>query len=183
MERAAVFMDAGYLSKLISEFGLQHQVDFAVLSDLLCKAAGNSVRFRTYYYDCMPYQGSPPTEEEKERFARKDRFFAFLRKETAFEVRLGRLSKSPDGKFTQKMVDILLSIDLTMLATKGAIQRAILISGDSDFVPAVRLAKDQGVYVHVFYARRSHFVLHDQLLEACDERTELTKEFLLQAKK
>ena len=183
MERAAVFIDAGYLNKMLSEASLQHQIDLARLSEILCEHSSGSRRFRTYYYDCMPYQSNPPTDEEKARYSRKDRFFASLRKETAFEVRLGRLAKSPDGKFSQKMVDILLSIDLTMLSAKGAIQRAILVSGDSDFVPAVKLAKDQGVYVHLFHGKRNHAPLHDQLLDSCDERTEITEELLLKAKK
>jgi len=183
MERAAVFIDAGYLNKLLAELGLQHQIDIARLSEILCQKSSGSRRFRTYYYDCMPYQSNPPTEEEKERYSKKDRFFASLRRETAFEVRLGRLQRSQDGKFTQKMVDILLSIDLTMLSAKGAIERAILVSGDSDFVPAVKLAKDQGVYMHVFYGKRAHVSAHDQLLDSCDERTELSAEILLAAKK
>jgi hypothetical protein len=79
MERAAVFMDAGYLNKIFSELGLQHKIDLAKLSETLCVHSSGSKRFRTYYYDCMPYQSNPPTDDEKVRYSKKDRFFASLR--------------------------------------------------------------------------------------------------------
>ncbi len=176
MERTAVFIDAGYLNKIIRELGCQHP-DLLALSESFCAMSKDSARFRTYYYDCMPYQGNPPTDEDRERYGKKDKFVATLRRLPAFEVRLGRLARTGDG-FTQKMVDILFSIDLVRLATKGSIQKAIIVTGDSDFVPSIRLAKDEGVFVHLFYARSGNTRVHDELFMACDERTEITREML-----
>jgi len=129
-------------------------------------------RFRTYYYDCMPYQSSPPTPQETERYRAKDRFISSLRHNPRFEVRLGRLArheKCGEIVFEQKGVDIYLSIDLALLSGRRDIQKAVLVTADSDFVPAINAAKEAGVLCAVCYSRK-YRKPHDQLLYACDER-------------
>lgn len=175
MDKALVFIDAGYFSKALTALG-KPKIDFAKFSDMLCQRA-NSERLRTYYYDCMPYQGGYPTEEEKERYAAKREFISKLNRLPRFEVRLGRLSKSGDS-FKQKGIDTLLSIDLTRLAWRGIIQKAILITGDSDFAPAVKEAKFAGVIVQIYYLKSKFTSAHDELLEAADEQFEISKELL-----
>lgn len=48
-------------------------------------------------------------------------------------------------EFRQKGVDIKIGTDITSMALKGAVDRIILISGDSDFVPAAKLARREGI--------------------------------------
>ncbi|HEB9432563.1 TPA: NYN domain-containing protein [Campylobacter coli] len=45
----------------------------------------------------------------------------------------------------QKGVDIKIGIDITTLALKKLVQKIVLISGDSDFVPASKLARTEGL--------------------------------------
>lgn len=45
----------------------------------------------------------------------------------------------------QKGVDIKIGIDIASLAYKKQVDRIILISGDSDFVPAAKLARREGI--------------------------------------
>ena len=45
----------------------------------------------------------------------------------------------------QKGVDIKIGIDITTLAYKQLVQQIVLISGDSDFVPAAKLARREGI--------------------------------------
>jgi uncharacterized LabA/DUF88 family protein len=155
---------------LKDEYG-EAAVDFGVLSEKLCQGCE---RLRTYYYTCMPYQSSPPTAEERARYAAMDRFIYSLKKISRFEVRLGKLSHI-HGEFVQKRVDVLLSVDLVRMSWGRQIQRAVLLSGDSDLVPAVQAAKDAGVLTQVYYSKRS---VHDELLQACDDRFEITREFI-----
>ncbi|SMC17334.1 TIGR00288 family protein [Desulfacinum hydrothermale DSM 13146] len=70
----------------------------------------------------------------------------FIDNQESFEVRLGRLEKR-GSSFNQKMVDVLLSIDRVELSAKERIDTAILVAGDSDFVPAVQKAKNNGTRV------------------------------------
>lgn len=100
-------------------------------------------------------------------------FLQELRKARKFAVRLGTLSettlgyalkaeitkklfsgtikvediKEQDFYFTieQKGVDMKLGIDIASLAYKKQVDQIILISGDSDFVPAAKLARREGI--------------------------------------
>jgi uncharacterized LabA/DUF88 family protein len=47
--------------------------------------------------------------------------------------------------FSQKGVDMKIGIDITSLALKKQVDQIILIAGDSDFVPAAKLARREGI--------------------------------------
>jgi len=47
--------------------------------------------------------------------------------------------------FTQKMVDIKIGLDIASMTLKRQVDQIILISGDSDFVPAAKLARREGI--------------------------------------
>lgn len=170
-----VFIDGAYLAKVLkSEFGETH-IDFEKFSNLLCKEAE---RLRTYYYNCMPYQSSPPTPEERKRYSAMDKFIYTIRRLPRFEVRLGRLSNIR-GKYIQKRVDVMLAVDLVRMSWGKQIHRGVLVTGDSDFVPAIKAARDAGVLVQLYYSEQSY---HDELISACDECFEITEELIKSAK-
>ncbi len=47
--------------------------------------------------------------------------------------------------FKQKGIDIKLGVDISTLAYKRIVDRIILIVGDSDFVPAIKIARIEGI--------------------------------------
>jgi uncharacterized LabA/DUF88 family protein len=171
--RVAIFIDGGYLSKVLRQYG--HRIDLGKFS---LEIAGSREILRTYYYDCLPYQSSPPSGEEAARFSKVQSFHRALKSLDRYEVRLGRLAKRDDG-FIQKGVDVLLSIDMVNLSAKGKIDEAILVAGDSDYVPAIKMVKDNGVGITLYYSGR----VHDELLENCDVCKKLDQEFIDKVKK
>jgi uncharacterized LabA/DUF88 family protein len=171
--RAAVFIDGAYLTKILDvDFG-KPKIDLAKFSDILC---GNNERLRTYYYNCMPYQSCPSTEEERRRFASMDKFVYTLRKLPRFEVKLGRLG-CVGGEFIQKRVDIALAVDLVRLSCGRMIGKGVVVTGDSDFVPAIEAAKEAGVLVMLYYSPSS---IHDELLSAVDESVPMDQNLINQ---
>jgi uncharacterized LabA/DUF88 family protein len=186
VDKAAVFIDGGYFAKVREKLGM-YDVDFCKFSDLLC---GSLERLFTFYYDCPPFQGSPPTAEERIRKANFDRFVYSLKSYPRFQVRLGKLSRFNSvcekcghnvTTYKQKRVDNLLTVDLTRAIWKDNIHKAILVTGDSDFVPAVDEANRAQILTHVYYLKSKNTTIHDELYMACSERTEITKELLQQA--
>lgn len=176
MGRIAIFIDAAYLQKVMRNEFSSPRLDYAKFSE---KIAGGREILRTYYYDCLPYQSHPPTDEEKERFGKKQKFLNALEKYRRFQVSLGRLEKRGkdiDGKpiFEQKRVDILLGVDLALLSAKHQITDAALVAGDSDFLPAIQAAKPEGVVVHLFHGPFAH----RDLLQSCDETTRIDQPFI-----
>jgi uncharacterized LabA/DUF88 family protein len=178
-EKAAVFIDGGYLDKVLQDLGIA-RVNLQRLSD---KIVGRNLRLRSYYYHCSVYQSNPPTLEEKDRFQKKERFFNALRRLTAFEVRLGYLvfkGKDHLGNpiFQQKGVDIHMAVDLMRLSLQNKIDIAYLIAGDGDLLPLVVSAKDAGVFVNLYYGNGPTSNYSQQLWDACDARKLMDHELL-----
>lgn len=168
MSRTAIFIDGAYLGHGLREFG-EAKIDFSKLAQEV--SAGNEI-LRSYYYHCLPWQSTSPTPDERTRFGRMQAFLNRLNQLSRFEVRLGKLAHrgiSNDGSpiFVQKRVDIMLGVDLVLLSAKGQITDAVVIAGDSDFLPAIEVARNEGVVLHLW-----HFTsYHRELWDACDERT------------
>lgn len=174
MSRYAVFIDGGYFKKVLREFN--ERICYLRLSEAV--SCGEE-RLRTYYYDCPPYLSKRATPQDKQRQSNFDRFRKALEMLPRFQVRLGRLAKydtSQGPEFVQKKVDVLLTVDLVKLSLEHQIQRAVLIAGDSDFVPAIQVARDAGTVVQLYYYHRPR--PHVELMEACDERICIDQAFI-----
>lgn len=172
--RAVVLIDNGYLSAILRDEFKETRIDYLKLSEVICKGYS---RLRTYIYDCLPYQANPPTPEQQELYAGKVKFFNALQKLPSFEPRFGK-QRPRAGGFVQKGVDVLLAVDLVRLSSKGQIQKAFLIAGDGDYVPAVKAAKDDGVSVKLYHSGVFQTTLDghtipkysNELWQICDER-------------
>lgn len=103
-----------------------------------------------------------------------DKFLFNLKQLPRFEIRLGKLARYGNN-FVQKRVDILMAVDLVRLSWAKQISKAILVTGDSDFVPAIQAAKDAGVLVSLYYSPLS---IHDELLSVVDERFVITENLI-----
>lgn len=148
MDKVAVFLDGGYLQKGISE-----KINHEKLSDLL---VGTGNYLRTYYYHAWPYKANHPSQADSDRYANMQRFISALQKIQRYTVRMGKVEwRGVDSKgnkiFQQKRVDILFGCDLVLLSAKRSIGKAILVTGDSDFIPAIEIAKNEGVEVELVY--------------------------------
>lgn len=174
--QAAIFIDGAYLQRVLSdEFG-RAKIDFGRLA---ANTAGEAAILRTYYYNCLPYLSDPATAEQSRRHAGARKFYEVLDLLPRFEVRLGQLEfrgndAGGNPMFEQKRVDIMLGVDLVQHAAKGHIQQAILLAGDSDFIPAIAVAKAEGVLVRLFHGGSCH----NDLLREVDERVRLEQAFI-----
>ena len=177
--RVAIFIDGVYLEKVLKNEFNQPKIDFGKLSQAM---AGGKEILRTYFYNCLPYQGNPPTDEERRRFANKQRFFTYLERLPRYTVRLGKLAyrgtnEKGEKRFEQKGIDTLLSVDMVNLAATRQISSVVLLAGDSDCIPAIRVAKEHGVVVTLYHSQNSASY-HRELWQECDERFPLTKDLL-----
>lgn len=192
MARLTIFVDGGYVEKLAEdEFSIW--VDLGKFSEEIRKVVAAKTPetvdlLRTFYYHCLPYQSNPPTEEEKQRFGQKRKFFDALRHLPRFAVREGRLAfRGYDihGKpiFQQKRIDLLLGLDFALLSGKRQITHAAIVGGDSDLLPAFHVAKEEGILVWLFHGPRhskkdgSATFANELWLEA-DERFEIDQDFM-----
>ncbi len=181
MDKVAIFIDGAYLDKTLDALSTPRlKVDCGKLS---AKLSGGKEILRTYYYDCPPHQSKIPTDEEKRLTAKKNSFFNALSNLSRFQVRQGKLAKriDADGRpiFQQKRVDILMAVDMVLLSATRQIERAVLLTGDSDLVPAIEVVKASGVLVLLAHGPRGGDAntVHRELWQVCDERQELDANF------
>ena len=179
MSRTCVFVDGGYFQKVLERDFDKARVDFALLGPEL--AHGYEPFLRMYYYNCLPYQGAHPTGEERQLMANARRFYGRLERIANLEVRLGRLAfrgRAENGEpiFEQKRVDVQLAVDLLTLAFSHQIATAVVVTGDSDFMPVFESAKNQGVRIALCYGVKNP--AHRDLIAKADERVVLDDRFI-----
>ncbi len=182
--KSAIFIDGAHLNSILRKHHSGAEVGY---DKLALHLTGSDDLLRTYYYDSPPYQSNPPSTDESTRFAKRQRFFQSLRQLPKFEVREGRCARywnkdASKWDFEQKRVDVLFSVDLVRLASKGKLERVILLTGDSDFLPAVSVAKDEGVQVRLLHSPNRKEV-HRDLWDAADERIAFDAIFMAAVKR
>jgi uncharacterized LabA/DUF88 family protein len=167
-QRTAVFVDGGYLDSILDHAGKPF-ISYGKMKTGLAEMAGEKLALlRAYYYHCAPYEAPHLSSIDKERNMRKNAFFSAL-KRYGFTVRLGDLEyrgrdNAGELMFQQKGVDIALATDLLNLSIKGLITHAVIVTGDSDYVPVIDAVKNEGVHVTVAHGKFAH----DRLVEVAD---------------
>lgn len=121
--------------------------DFAGFAKILAKDTKiiNSV----YYIGKIKTDGS---EKSNRMLASQQKLFAHLKKNN-FNYSLGYLLKS-DGKFHEKGVDVNIAVDILEATYENLCDTIILVSSDTDLLPAVKKAKEKGKNVE--YVGFSH---------------------------
>jgi uncharacterized LabA/DUF88 family protein len=188
MEDAAVLIDAHYLDLISKQFGLhgEKHIDIKELAVQMAKK-NNLWLKKVFLYTCPPFQSSKPTSDESSRKAKYDTFKVRIENKGVV-VREGRLQKlrvdnngSIADKFTEKGVDTLFTIDLLRLH-RTEIKNAILLTCDTDFVPVIKAAKEDGLKIILYYyedgAKKSRFSLSYHLSSECDSKVLITKELI-----
>ncbi len=163
--KVAVFIDGGHLRVLARQAGKPYNPDCIENVARAC-VAGDEVLLRNLYYDCAPYRGSPPLPVSRQpaEFRGSDAWLNELAAKPQFAVRRGTLKfrgfvlKRPGAsqplsdddfkpRFEQKGVDMRLGLDIAAHAAGKTVDRIILITGDTDCLPAMKLARVSGLQV------------------------------------
>jgi len=165
-KEAIVLVDGGFLRVEAKKAGKNYDPSFIEKFSLSCKSAEEEI-LRILYYDCAPYTGSVklPVSGATYTFSGSDSWLVELSRKDLFAVRRGVLKFrgykpksvpvsaaaltdadfSPD--FEQKGVDMRIGLDMASYSTNRAVDRIILISNDTDCVPAMKFARTSGLQV------------------------------------
>jgi len=165
LDRAAVFVDAGYVfaegSKLIagqvlprSQLLLDYDVLLQLLHGLTASLTGLPL-LRVYWYDGA---SAGPSAAHVALSYRPN-----------LKLRLGGVDASG-----QQGVDQLLARDLVKLSRSRALADALLLSGDDDLRPAAEIAQGHGVRLHLLAIPPARDNQAAALAQAADTRHELS---------
>lgn len=165
-DRIAVMIDGGHLRVLAKMNGLAYTPDYIEKVAHACALPDEAV-LRVLYYDCAPFSGEVdlPVSGGKHQFSGSDAWLMKLAKKDLFAIRRGVLKfrgwvpkktpLTPDGAsdadfkptFEQKGVDMRIGLDFATFAENRAVTRVVLISNDTDCVPAMKYARKAGIQV------------------------------------
>ncbi len=156
---------------------------------------GEEELFRVYYYHCPPYAGQQqePFTATVVDFARtpvaswQTALQQDIRLAPNFAYRRGVIrwrgwtcsprNVAPETKakdlrwrpnLSQKQVDIKIGLDIAWLASKGIADIIAIVSGDTDFVPAMKFARREGVQVRLITFKQRAGGPHHNLVEHSD---------------
>lgn len=96
-----------------------------------------------------------------------------IRRQSAKDIiRTGRALVADDfaPDLKQKGVDMKIGLDVAWLSSKNIVERIVLVTADSDFVPAMKFARREGVQV-ILVTMGHQQVKHELLVHADELRT------------
>lgn len=153
-DRLIILIDGGNFFHGIKNLGIDfYKVD---LLKFLKKIRQKDKLIRAYYYTVRPI------DQSLSSYKAQVSFLGRLEKTPYVKVRYGRLA---GGGKEEKGTDIYLAVDMLSLAHHNAYDKAILISGDSDFVEVVEKIQDIGKQVINLSFEQ---LKSDRLLKTCD---------------
>lgn len=173
--RVSVLIDGGHLRVLAGKAGKKYNPDYIETVARACIEQGEEL-LRVLYYDCAPYKGTVdlPVSGTKREFKGSDHWLRELASFDLFAVRRGVLKfrgfkpkKIPiagrkltdeDFKpdFEQKGVDMRLGLDIANYAAVKSVERLILITGDTDCLPAMKHARINGLQIVLVHFPNQH---------------------------
>lgn len=165
LERTLVLVDTSYLLASFYnswEEGARGQLEISLATvvhrlDQVAHGVVDQPVQRQNWYDGIPDSGP-------------HRYQRTLRVIEGVQLRAGQLIEWGDRR-TQKAVDTLLVADMIQAAYRGQCSDMVLVTGDADMIPGVRVAVDAGVRVHlVGFGWDS---ISSALRHACDTTTVL----------
>ncbi len=156
-EKIAIFIDGGNMFHASNY--LQIKINYKKLVEILRK---DRWLLRAYFYTGIPSGDLP--KEYKEQWKKQQGFLNELQN-MGIKVKTMPLKKTPEG-YIEKGIDILIATDMISLAFKNAYDTAVLVSGDSDFIPVIEKIQELGKRVeNASFKRESSY----NLRKICDD--------------
>lgn len=166
--RKYLFIDGGYIRERCAAWGSLLSLPTLPLSFERLKSG----YVRAYYYDAEPERRE--TEDESTFLARAQPYRTLreeLRDVDSLHVREGIIRGVKPQR--QKAVDVLLAVDMLSHSLRGKFERATLLSGDLDFLPAVHALVESGILVTVWAEKKT---VAADLIDAADSSQDFSFE-------
>ncbi len=170
-KRCIILIDGSNFYFKLKDLKLHNLLEFDFSNFALKLAGKEKIVHATYYIGKIRTDG---TKRTNIIHANQQKLFGHLKKHN-FNYSLGYLLKS-DGKFHEKGVDVNMAVDILVAAYENICDRIIIVSSDTDLLPAVKKAREKKKIVE--YIGFSHMKSY-AMMNNCSKYTLLTKKDLL----
>jgi len=171
-----------YLLNAAKVFGVE-QTDPRKYPDVFLRAQPPEEHYRTFIFDALPFVPERANRWQLEQYRRKQAYLEAVQYYERIAVELGEVRPKHTrcircganfNVAVQKLVDVKISVRLVSLAWSGIVRKIVLVSGDSDLLPAVEAVKDSPTTVRLAYVEEQDIGASKALLRACPEKQKLT---------
>jgi uncharacterized LabA/DUF88 family protein len=172
MGSCIILIDGSNFYFKLKDLKLHNLLDFD-FSGFAKKLAGESKIVSTTYY--VGKIKTDKSEKSKHLQADQQKLFTHLKKHSVSYC-LGYLMKS-DGKYHEKGVDVNIAVDILVATYEDTCDRILLVSSDTDLLPAINKAREKGKKVdYIGFSHKPSLAM----VARCSQYRLLTKEELLQ---
>ncbi|SFV87381.1 hypothetical protein MNB_SUP05-SYMBIONT-5-570 [hydrothermal vent metagenome] len=163
MKKTVLLIDAGYLKEASKNTGFFCDKKTVVKIANSCHIKAEEELYKILYYDCASFDPvNPDTGAINQKFINKKTGLALeklenflikqLAQEDLFAIRLGKLKfdgwlENNKPSFRQKGVDMRIGLDIAHISHQNKIDRIILITADTDFIPAMKYARKSNIQI------------------------------------
>jgi uncharacterized LabA/DUF88 family protein len=111
---------------------------------------------KVFYYDALPPRPADPAllAVYEERLAAQDVQFERLASLDRFHVNEGEVRRSAANRPEQKMVDVMIAVDMLTHSFRRNMHEATLLTSDLDFKPLLDALVQHGMFVTLWYPPR-----------------------------
>lgn len=149
LENIIIYIDN---SNLFHSFqSLNFECDYYLLKEIITR---NRNLVEANLYTGIMY---PVKERDKDWFSSLNKM--------GYKVKTRAIKVAPNGKKTEKRIDVLMSVEIISSAFEKNVDTIIIVSGDSDFVPVVKKLKDLNKKVEIWSFKKN---LSQQLRDLLD---------------
>lgn len=165
-QRVAIFIDGSNLYHNLKRYEISIRFE-----DIIKKLETKREVASIFYYTALLDEG-----RDKEGYEKHKKFLDKIKQIPNFNVVLCNLKKIvlKDGTIDYQIKgdDVHLATDLIKVAYEDLYDVAIIVSGDEDFIPTIKLAqKNKKQVINAFFPKSSSYLLRD----CCDDSINLRK--------
>ena len=172
-ERVAVYFDGSNTYNKLKKFGLPEKTKRFDFSALATHMTGERELISKRYY--VGIVRNHDHSEKSETLVRKQQQFLETLRAAGFEIKKGKIMYD-GGRIREKGVDVKLAIDLVIGAADDLYDTAIVVSSDTDLIPAIKYARFKKKNVeYVGFAGEPSF----GMIRECSSQRLFAKEDLL----
>ena len=170
-KKCIILIDGSNFYFKLKDLGLHNLLEFDFLGFSKSISKNQEIVIVTYYVGKISTDG---TQKTQELFDNQRKLFANFRKQNV-RYSLGYLLKTND-RYHEKGVDVAIAVDILVATYENLCDRIILISSDTDLLPAIDKARKKGKIVeYVGFSHKPSVAM----VARCNVSRLLTKDDLL----
>ncbi|MFH1012722.1 MAG: NYN domain-containing protein [Candidatus Peregrinibacteria bacterium] len=140
--KTAIFIDGGNLYSKLKELGIEDTSKFDYRG--LIKSVSKTKKPNYIGYYVGQIRREKGNKKSEKLYTGQQKLFAHLKTNFPNIVIVRGHIQNFEGKYTEKGVDVRLALDIYKLAVEGLYHKAIVISSDTDLLPAIKMVQALG---------------------------------------